>query len=876
MSCFQTLRVSYGQCQFLSSQCCFSDRYGTAATCTNCQVTATESREGKTFFLEQLLLYVSVILSDHKFKKGRIHLVSDTTIAHFIYAPRTIYYNKADSMSPITSSAQCRLLSLILFALLCGLIFTEYFLKDFSPTPVGSVIVTRANNISSDDPWGDLTIRSAGSLFSNSLFLKFTSLDNGDGSLGILANNPETRPKEWVALGDSFAAGPGAGAPYGQDCKRGQNAYPPQMQNDPDMRGPDPPAMPSKPRFNFKACTGDVTQDLTDEHNPNYQLGAVSESTSFLTLSIGGNDVKFSDILQRCVYGLGTGPGTCDEFIEIARAQLYSRKMYNNYNNVLNKALEKLAFERRWVSRKRTALYQTGYPQFFDSFTTQCNTVTFLYGLAGPKMTQELRRNLNRLTHEVNYVLQYWMDNLNVHHTTQRIGDVRYSTAFDWVDQDLMYTDHRFCRSNVREPDRKNPATWFFHLRFPAPADSASATDNTVAANIDEFNRTFTWEGVSANTAPMWVTKTFHPTSAGFRETKNLMMFKLHYDLALRAFTGTSANIMVVGDVVAVGSYNPQSETYQGFRGHLKSILEDHRLYLGEGMRHTFIGSQSAEYLGYLEHECYADADLAGLYDHLKASPDISLQRKVVLLMAGTRDMLYGEDLANAPVRLVKIIDLIFDKDPLAVVIVGQIPMIGLEEDGATFFDMQRRVASYNAAIAAIVNRMVQEKGRHILKVHTTTTTWEHQEGSFVTPNGPGYLRMAYDFLEGIALANVYGWLNVRQTFTGTATPVPNGRAVVAGSTSTPSTSSAAIGFNFSAPTKTVVCSQARPTAAPDFNTITKTVFGGLSQLDFVTKVACNETAVCGNSPNSNVNIVRPSFSGQCALTLFETISIRF
>ena len=843
---------------------------------TNCQLTATECREGETLFFEQLLLYVSVILSKHKFKKGKIYSAIYTTTAHFIYVLQTICYSEVDCMSRMNSSAKYRLLSLALFALSCGLVLIEYFLKDFSPTPAESVIVTRANDVSSDDPWGDLTIHSADSFFSNSSFLKSISLDNGDGSLGILANNPETRPKEWVALGDSFAAGPGAGAPYGQDCKRGQNAYPPQMQSDPQMPGPDPPAMPSKPRFNFKACTGDVTQDLTDEHNPNYQLGAISESTSFLTLSIGGNDVKFSDILQRCVFGLGTKIGTCHDFIENARAQLYSRKMYNDYINVLSKALEKLTFERRWASHKRTALYQTGYPQFFDSFTTQCNTITFLYGWAGPKLTQELRRNLNRLTHEVNYVLQYWMDNLNVHHTTQSPGDVRYSTAFDWVDQDLMYTDHRFCRRDVREPDRTNTATWFFHLRLPAPADSASATDNSVAAGIEEFNRTFTWNGAGANTAPMWVTKTFHPTSAGFRETKNLMMFKLHYNLALRALTGASADIMVVGDVVAVGSYNPQSETYQGFRGHLNSILRDHRLYLGGGMRHTFIGSQSAEYDGYLEHECYPDANLAGLYDHLKASSYISLQRKVVLLMAGTRDMLYGEDLANAPVRLVKIIDLIFEKDPSAIVIVGQIPMIGLREDGATFFDMQRRVILYNAAITAIVNRMVQEKGRHILKVHTTTTTWEHQEGSFVTPNGPGYLRMAYDFLEGIALANVYGWLNVRQTFTGTATPISNSPAVVTGSTSIPSTNSVAIGFNFSAPTKTVMCSQARSSAAPDFNTITKTVFGGLSQLDFITKVACNETAVCGNSPNSNVNIVRASFSGQCALTLLETISIRF
>jgi len=96
--------------------------------------------------------------------------------------------------------------------------------------------------------------------------------------------------------------------------------------------------MPSKPRFNFKACTGDMTQNLTDENNPNYQLGAVSQSTSFLTLSIGGNDVKFSYNLQRCFFGFATGAGTCNDFIENAKTKLYSREMYNYYNNVVNSA----------------------------------------------------------------------------------------------------------------------------------------------------------------------------------------------------------------------------------------------------------------------------------------------------------------------------------------------------------------------------------------------------------------------------------------------------------------------------------------------------------------------------------------------------------
>lgn len=230
--------------------------------------------------------------------------------------------------------------------------------------------------------------------------------------------------------------------------------------------------------------------------------------------------------------------------------------------------------------------------------------------------------------------------------------------------------------------------------------------------------------------------------------------------------------------------------------------------------------------------------------------------------------MIYGEEVDSAPARLVKIIDLIFDKDPSAVVIVAQIPMMGIRDKGSTWVEMQRRVVSYNAAIAAIVNRMVQEDGRRILKVHTSTTTWEHREGTLIMPNGSGYLRMAYDFLEGIAMANAAGWLDERWVFVGTAVPASTGAAVTAGSTPAFSTSSAAIGFNSSAATKTVLCSQARPTDAPDLDNITNSLFEGLSQLDFVLKVACNETLVCNNSPNSNASSIQAHFGRQHTLTV--------
>ena len=70
-------------------------------------------------------------------------------------------------------------------------------------------------------------------------------------------------------LGDSFAAGPGAGGAYDDDqknCMRGKDDYPNAMQNDNRMPGPQGQRLP-KPGFNFQACTGAVTSDLLKQNS---------------------------------------------------------------------------------------------------------------------------------------------------------------------------------------------------------------------------------------------------------------------------------------------------------------------------------------------------------------------------------------------------------------------------------------------------------------------------------------------------------------------------------------------------------------------------------------------------------------------------------
>jgi lysophospholipase L1-like esterase len=90
----------------------------------------------------------------------------------------------------------------------------------------------------------------------------------------------------YVALGDSYSSGDGAGS-YGSSgsCDRSANAYPQQWAN------ANAPAS-----FAFVACSGATTSDVLSS-----QVSSLSASTTLVSISIGGNDVGFSTVMETCV-----------------------------------------------------------------------------------------------------------------------------------------------------------------------------------------------------------------------------------------------------------------------------------------------------------------------------------------------------------------------------------------------------------------------------------------------------------------------------------------------------------------------------------------------------------------------------------------------
>lgn len=120
----------------------------------------------------------------------------------------------------------------------------------------------------------------------------------------------------YVALGDSYSSGLGAGN-YGSSgsCSRSANAYAQLWAN-----------ANSPAAFAFAACSGATTSDVL-----NSQLSSVTGSTTLVSITIGGNDVGFSSVMQTCVIW---GTSSCVSAVNNAESQA-SATLPAAFDNVL-------------------------------------------------------------------------------------------------------------------------------------------------------------------------------------------------------------------------------------------------------------------------------------------------------------------------------------------------------------------------------------------------------------------------------------------------------------------------------------------------------------------------------------------------------------
>lgn len=107
---------------------------------------------------------------------------------------------------------------------------------------------------------------------------------------------------DYVALGDSYSAGEGAfdyqpGTDQDDNrCHRSDHAYGQQVYDGGHFAGD----------FHFGACSGGVVEDYFGPNQGNQgeppQREHITDDTSLITISMGGNDFGFADVLSHCMF----------------------------------------------------------------------------------------------------------------------------------------------------------------------------------------------------------------------------------------------------------------------------------------------------------------------------------------------------------------------------------------------------------------------------------------------------------------------------------------------------------------------------------------------------------------------------------------------
>jgi len=147
----------------------------------------------------------------------------------------------------------------------------------------------------------------------------------------------------YVALGDSYSSGVGSGSYISSsgDCKRSTKAYPYLWA-----------AAHSPSTFDFTACSGARTGDVLSG-----QLGPLSAATGLVSITIGGNDAGFSDVMTTCVL---QSDSACLSRINTAKAYVDST-LPGQLNNVYSAITAKAP---------NAQVIVLGYPRFYKIGTT--------------------------------------------------------------------------------------------------------------------------------------------------------------------------------------------------------------------------------------------------------------------------------------------------------------------------------------------------------------------------------------------------------------------------------------------------------------------------------------------------------------------------
>ena len=240
-----------------------------------------------------------------------------------------------------------------------------------------------------------------------------------------------------------------------------------------------------------KVCSGDTLTGVAQ------QIAAwdTASAASIATLSVGGNDVFFSDLVWNCVITPNTARlGSTNRANCVATEEKAMEYMNDNtdsglqyklkeaYISILEKSGQSVRPHQFYVIRtclnritladtaQSFHLYVTSYVAFFNADTTDCDKTTFHYFWAAydPSsdpilnrivyLTTDLRAELNNLVITLNSVIQAAVNDANTEYGTSQVHFVDVNAYYD-------IGQHRWCENpnaEFHEPDPDRVDTYFF------------------------------------------------------------------------------------------------------------------------------------------------------------------------------------------------------------------------------------------------------------------------------------------------------------------------------------------------------------------------------------------------------------------------------
>lgn len=317
----------------------------------------------------------------------------------------------------------------------------------------------------------------------------------------LISFQSNLQARGFAALGDSYSAGIGTGTdpdllPSEGECRRGQHGYPLLLHADLNNR------TGTNTTLQWLSCTGAATTDLlsggpsgtstTTKARPPSQLDALDTTLplDFATLSVGGNDLGFFDVMNACIFRFyGWHSGTCAAALAAADAALQpGAALDRRLALLLVEVLDRV----RWERRPGFTLTVTGYARFFDDTTPDCDHMSLAVWtgggvggaglLGGPRLSRDLRARLNALVLAANARLAAAVRAANARFRDDDDDDDggkdRRHPRVLFVDYDDAFRGHRFCEPGVVEPAYDRDDTWFFLVGGPDNDATTTAAPN--------------------------------------------------------------------------------------------------------------------------------------------------------------------------------------------------------------------------------------------------------------------------------------------------------------------------------------------------------------------------------------------------------------